>query len=43
MAQGKLGFGFMRLPVFDGNPENIDFEQLNQMVDEFLGNGFHLL
>ncbi len=40
MAQGKLGFGFMRLPVFDGNPENIDFEQLNQMVDEFLGNGF---
>ena len=40
MAQGKLGFGFMRLPVFDGNLENIDFEQLNQMVDEFLGNGF---
>jgi len=40
MAQGKLGFGFMRLPVFDGNPENIDFEQLSKMVDEFLGNGF---
>ena len=40
MSQGKLGFGFMRLPVFDGNPENIDFEQLNQMVDEFLGHGF---
>ena len=40
MTQGKLGFGFMRLPVFDGNPENIDFEQLNQMVDEFIGNGF---
>ena len=40
MTQGKLGFGFMRLPTLDGNPENIDFEQLNQMVDEFLGNGF---
>ena len=40
MTQGKLGFGFMRLPTLDGNPENIDFEQLDQMVDEFLGNGF---
>lgn len=33
MAQGKLGFGFMRLPVIDGVQENIDLEQLNQMVD----------
>lgn len=40
MAQGKLGFGFMRLPVIDGVQENIDLKQLNQMVDEFLGNGF---
>lgn len=40
MAQGKLGFGFMRLPVIDGVQENIDLEQLNQMVDEFLRNGF---
>ena len=40
MEQGKLGFGFMRLPVIDGAQENIDLEQLNQMVDEFLGNGF---
>jgi hypothetical protein len=40
MAQGKLGFGFMRLPVIDGVQENIDFEQLKQMVDEFMGNGF---
>lgn len=40
MTQGKLGFGFMRLPVIDGVQENIDLEQLNQMVDEFLGNGF---
>lgn len=31
MTQGKLGFGFMRLPVLDGNPEHIDFEQLNQI------------
>ena len=40
MEQGKLGFGFMRLPIIDGAQENIDLEQLNQMVDEFLGNGF---
>ena len=40
MANGKLGFGFMRLPVLDGNQENIDFEQLYKMVDEFLDNGF---
>lgn len=40
MAQGKLGFGFMRLPVIDGVQENIDLEQLKQMVDEFIGNGF---
>jgi hypothetical protein len=33
MAQGKLGFSFMRLPVIDGVQENIDLEQLNQMVD----------
>ena len=36
----KLGFGFMRLPVINGEQENIDFDQLNQMVDEFIGNGF---
>ena len=40
MSDGKLGFGFMRLPVFNGKQTNIDFEQLNKMVDEFIGNGF---
>ena len=40
MAQGKLGFGFMRLPVLGGGPEDIDFEQVTQMVDTFLGSGF---
>ena len=40
MSDGKLGFGFMRLPVFNGEPANIDFAQLNEMVDEFIGNGF---
>lgn len=40
MAQGKLGFGFMRLPVIGGDQENIDFDQLYKMVDEFMGNGF---
>lgn len=38
MSQGKLGFGYMRLPVIGGEPTNIDFDQLNQMVDEFIGN-----
>lgn len=40
MTQKKLGFGFMRLPVLDENPEHIDFDQLNQMVDEFMDGGF---
>ena len=40
MSDGKLGFGFMRLPVFNGEQTNIDFDQLNKMVDEFIGNGF---
>ena len=40
MKQGKLGFGFMRLPILNGEQENIDFEQLYQMVDEFIGSGF---
>ena len=40
MSQKKLGFGFMRLPVLNGNQEDIDFDQLYQMVDEFIGNGF---
>ena len=36
MEQGKLGFGFMRLPIIDGAQENIDLEQLNHMLYEFL-------
>ncbi len=38
----KLGFGLMRLPVLDGQPKskNIDIEQMKQMVDYFLDNGF---
>ncbi|MCB8565999.1 aldo/keto reductase [Fusobacterium ulcerans] len=41
MEQKKLGFGFMRLPLLDKeNPESIDFEQLNKMVDKFLEKGF---
>ncbi len=34
----KLGFGFMRLPMLEGN--TIDMEQTNRMVDTFLGAGF---
>ncbi len=36
----KLGFGLMRLPVQNGNDEDIDFEQVNKMVDHFLDQGF---
>ncbi|MBD5424345.1 MAG: Fe-S oxidoreductase, partial [Allobaculum sp.] len=35
----NLGFGMMRLPVLSG-PEDFDYPQLNQMVDEFLDGGF---
>lgn len=34
----KLGFGFMRLPMQD---EQIDTAQVNQMVDQFMANGFN--
>ncbi len=37
----KLGFGLMRLPTIDpNNPADIDIEQLKQMVDLFIENGF---
>ena len=34
----KLGFGFMRLPIKNGE---IDIEETNKMVDAFLANGFN--
>lgn len=40
MGIKKLGFGLMRLPVLDGNAENIDMNKLCDMVDEFLKKGF---
>lgn len=41
MEQKKLGFGFMRLPLKNqDDPESIDFETLNHMVDTFLARGF---
>lgn len=37
----KLGFGLMRLPEFEKNGEkHIDIDQVNEMVDLFLGAGF---
>ena len=36
----KLGFGLMRLPVIDGDGENIDLEKVSKMVDLFLERGF---
>lgn len=41
MEQAKLGFGLMRLPTRNpGDPGDIDFAHLNQMVDMFLERGF---
>ncbi len=37
-VQGKLGFGFMRLPMVG---EDVDEHQVCQMVDEFLAAGFN--
>ena len=36
----KLGFGMMRLPLKSGDQKDIDYEQLNRMVDTFLERGF---
>lgn len=35
-----FGFGMMRLPVIDGNVENIDIDQVCHMVDRYLESGF---
>ena len=35
----RLGFGMMRLPVIS-NPTDFDYNQLFQMADEFLAQGF---
>ena len=41
MVEKKLGFGFMRLPLLDSTDQkSIDFDQLEQMVDEYLEAGF---
>ena len=37
----KLGFGLMRLPLLDPNDDgSVDLEQMKQMVDSFLEQGF---
>ena len=36
--QGKLGFGFMRLPMLG---EDVDLDLTNRMVDQFLAAGFN--
>lgn len=36
----KLGFGMMRLPLRSGDQKDVDFEQVNKMVDTFLARGF---
>lgn len=36
MSSSKLGFGMMRLPQCSPETTDIDFEQVSQMVDQFL-------
>ena len=40
METKKLGFGMMRLPVLNQDQTQIDLEQVRQMADLFLENGF---
>ena len=40
MAKGPLGFGWMRLPQLSQESTDIDYEQVNQMVDLYLDSGF---
>lgn len=39
-TEKKLGFGCMRLPIIDGNPEQIDDVLFCEMVDTFIEQGF---
>ena len=41
MAKGLLGFGWMRLPQLSLESADIDYEQVNQMVDLYLDSGFN--
>lgn len=36
-----LGFGFMRLPTLNNNHTNIDYDELNKMVDKYIESGFN--
>lgn len=36
----ELGFGMMRMPVKNDDSADFDYEQINRMVDEFIGAGF---
>lgn len=41
-VKGKLGFGMMRLPLLNSEDQtNFDYEQLDQMVDMYMENGFN--
>ncbi len=37
----SLGFGFMRLPVIDGNSSNVDVEKTRELVKAALANGIN--
>ena len=38
--KSRLGFGMMRLPVKNGDPTDFNYDELNKMVDTFIGAGY---
>ena len=40
MNQKKLGFGFLRLPVINGDNKNVDHAKVCEMVDAFIDRGY---
>ncbi|MBQ7498054.1 MAG: aldo/keto reductase, partial [Selenomonas sp.] len=41
MEKARLGFGWMRLPQKSAETTDIDFDQVKQMVDEYMAAGFN--
>lgn len=39
MNDFKLGFGFMRLPIINGDVSQIDYNKVNTLVDYYIENG----
>lgn len=38
--KSSIGFGMMRLPLLSADETDFDYDQLNEMVDHFIGSGY---